>query len=77
MTKKKKLRLTKEEEFQMMKMILDKFALLGVILLALGVAFLGIGIDVNVGFFVLGIGIVVMLIFAWILIKEIHMLEHK
>ncbi|MGM5481213.1 MAG: hypothetical protein ACQESE_02260 [Nanobdellota archaeon] len=77
MVKKKKLRLTKDEEFQMMKMILDKFALLGVILLALGVALLAVGIDVTVGFFVLGIGIVVMLIFSWILVKEIHMLEHK
>ncbi|MFP4118995.1 MAG: hypothetical protein ACLFTH_02985 [Candidatus Woesearchaeota archaeon] len=77
MVKKKKLRLTKDEEFQMMKMILDKFALLGVILLSLGIALLAIGTDITIGFGVLGIGVVVMLIFAWILAKEIHMLEHK
>ncbi|MFW5865963.1 MAG: hypothetical protein ACOCU6_02615 [Nanoarchaeota archaeon] len=77
MATKKKLRLTKDEEFQMMRMILDKFALLGVLLLTLGVALLAIGESVPVGFTVLGIGIIVMLIFAWLLLKEIHMLKHK
>ncbi|MFW6378452.1 MAG: hypothetical protein ACOCZV_00350 [Nanoarchaeota archaeon] len=77
MATKKKLRLTKDEEFQMMRMILDKFALLGVLLLTLGVALLAIGESIAVGFTVLGIGIIVMLIFAWLLLKEIHMLKHK
>ena len=72
-----KLRLTKDQEFQMMKMILDKFALLGVLLMALGIALIAMSANMSLGFSVLGIGIVVLLIFVWVLVKEVHLLEHK
>lgn len=77
MARKQKLRLTKDEEFQMMKMILDKFALLGVLLLTLGIGLLAVGQSVVVGFSVLVIGIIVLLVFAWVLLNEVHMLKHK
>ncbi|MGM5480540.1 MAG: hypothetical protein ACQESC_03710 [Nanobdellota archaeon] len=73
----KKIRLTKDEEFQMMKMIMDKFALLGVLLTALGIALLAIGAEMIVGYFVMTIGLIILLVFAWILIKEVHILKRK
>jgi len=64
-----KKRLTQSEEFDVMKLVLDKF-------LWLGVVFMGIGLykiitDLNYsGFYEIVIGAVVMIVFALIIIRE-------
>ncbi len=64
-----KRRLTHTEEFDIMKLVLDKF-------LWLGTAFIGWGLyksiaeSFNEGVWFIGAGAIIMLIFAWIIISE-------
>lgn len=75
MVKKIKRMLTKSEEFEIMKVVLDKFLLLGI-----AIMFLGIYLIVNTtktlffSFSVFSVGAIVMLLFAWIIVKEFEML---
>jgi hypothetical protein len=66
---KQKKKLTRDEEFKIMKMVLDKF-------LWLGTAFIGIGAydmitnQLGVGAWFLGVGIVLMLLFMVITVQS-------
>lgn len=74
---KKKRHLTKAEEFDIMKIVLDKFLLLGVFIMALGMYLIVMGMDnFAFGFAVLGTGAIVMIIFAMILVREYNFLEN-
>ena len=78
MAKKMKRHMTHEEEFEIMKLVLDKFLWLGVIFLAFGFYKL---ITMNDSFLhgvsVLIAGIVILVIFMLILVKEYNFLERK
>ena len=69
-----KRRLTHEEEFSIMKLVLDKF-------LWLGTAFVGIGLYTSIvntfreGLWFIIAGAIIMLVFAWIIISEFEQLR--
>jgi len=74
---KQKKHLTKQEEFEIMKIVLDKFLLLGVFIMALGLYLIVTAMENFVmGFTVLGLGAVLLIIFAMILIKEYNFIEN-
>ena len=73
---KQKRHLTKSEEFDIMKIVLDKFLLLGVIIIAMGLYMIVSAASISYGFIVLATGAVIMIIFAMILVKEYNFLEH-
>lgn len=75
MTKQKR-HLTKAEEFDIMKLVLDKFLLLGVLILAMGLYLIVSAASIAYGFVVLATGAFVMIIFAMILVKEYNFLEN-
>lgn len=64
-----KRRLSQSEEFEIMKLVLDKVLWLGFIIMGYGlyVAFKG---DINNGAYYLIAGAVVLIIFAWFVVKE-------
>jgi len=78
MTKKpisgKKRILTHSEEFDIMKLVLDKFLWLGMFLLLIGI-YLSISKTFFDGFWFMTAGALVMLIFAWIITKEFERLR--
>lgn len=72
-----KKHLTKSEEFDIMKIVLDKFLLLSVLIMALGLYLIVTAVgDFAFGFSVLGVGAIIMIIFAMILVKEFNFLQH-
>ena len=74
----KKKHLTKQEEFEIMKIVLDKFLLMGVIIMGIGL-YLIVDAAANFafGFAVLGVGAILLIIFAMILVKEYNFLENR
>jgi hypothetical protein len=64
-----KRRLSSNEEFEVMKLVLDKVLWLGFIIMGYGfyIAFKG---DLQQSVYYLGAGAVVLIIFAYILVKE-------
>ena len=72
-----KRHLTHTQEFDIMKIVLDKFLLLGVIIMAIGIYLIvGTTQDIAASFAVLGVGMFVMMIFATILVREYHFLKN-
>ena len=73
---KQKRHLTKSEEFDIMKIVLDKFLLLGVFIMALGIYMIVTAVETfTMGFTVLGVGAVILIIFAMILVREYNFME--
>ena len=72
--KNKKRILTHNEEFEVMKLVLDKFLWIGTILLLIGIYFTIVK-SFNSGFWFILSGAVVMLVFAWILFREFEKLR--
>lgn len=71
-----KKHLTKSEEFEIMKVVLDKFLLLGVFIMALGLYLIVTSADsFAFGFTVLGVGAIIMIIFAMILVREFNFIQ--
>ncbi len=64
-----KRRLSQTEEFEIMKLVLDKVLWLGFIIMGWGlyISFTG---DINNGLYYLIAGAVLLIIFAWFLVKE-------
>ncbi len=71
---KKKRRLTEHEEFEIMKLVLDKFLWVGIGLSVYGL-YLLITQTENIGFYFLGAGVVLMLLFTWIIVREFEQLR--
>ena len=70
--RKYKRRLTEQEEFTILKLVLDKFLWLGTILLALGIYNLTMGYKSAILF---TFGFTILLLFAWILKTEFEQLR--
>jgi|GEM_PF-332227 len=64
-----KRRLASHEEFEIMKLVLDKFLWVGTGLLAIGL-YIIISKGLQEGFWFILSGAAVMLVFSWIIIKE-------
>ena len=69
--------ITKQEEFEIMKLVLDKFLWLGVFIMAYGFYML-VSLDQTMwyGLAVLSAGALILLIFIWILMKEFNYLKN-
>ena len=65
--------LTRQEEFDILKLVLDKFLWLGVIVMAYGFYRI-VSLQENFwyGLTILGVGAVLLLLFVWVLMKEYH-----
>ena len=64
-----KKRLTQTEEFEIMKLVLDKFLWLGVIIMGYGL-YVSFTKAVSTGIWYIIAGAVVLLLFAWFIVKE-------
>lgn len=69
--------ITKQEEFEILKLVLDKFLLLGVIIMAFGFyQLINAAESLWYGFAILGTGALLLLLFVWILMKEYNYVKH-
>ncbi|MDD3175208.1 MAG: hypothetical protein PHU51_01915 [Candidatus Nanoarchaeia archaeon] len=71
---KAKKQLTRAEEFDIMKIVLDKFLLLATFIIALGFYLIIATEEYSLGFSVMASGAIVMIIFAMMLVKEYQFL---
>jgi len=69
MAKKFKRRLSEKEEFDIMKLVLDKFLWVGAAFMGWGL-YKSISVAFTEGFWFIVTGAFIMLIFAWVIIKE-------
>ena len=69
-----KKRLTQSEEFQVMKLVLDKFLWIGFGIQAYGL-FLMLTKSINEGLYFFVAGIVVLFLFLWIIVKEYEVMK--
>ena len=74
MAKNMKRRLSSSEEFEIMKMVLDKFLWLGVIVMGYGF-YLSIAKSVADGVYYLIGGALLLIIFAWFVVREFEQLR--
>jgi hypothetical protein len=69
-----KRRLTHSEEFDIMKLVLDKFLWLGTIFIGWGL-YKSIADTFRDGVWFIGAGAIIMLVFAWIIVSEFEQLR--
>ena len=69
-----KRHLTQGEEFEIMKLVLDKFLWLGTGLLGVGL-YLAIAAELNDGLWFILAGTLVMVVFAWFIVREFERLR--
>ncbi len=69
MAKTLKRRLTEHEEFEIMKLVLDKFLWLGMLIMGYGL-YLTLTKTIGTGIWYIIAGAVVLLLFAWFIVKE-------
>jgi hypothetical protein len=69
-----KRRLASHEEFEIMKLVLDKFLWIGTILMGWGL-YQSLAADFKEGIWYIVAGAFVMLAFAWIIVKEFEQIR--
>jgi len=69
-----KRRLTEREEFEVLKMVLDKFLWLGMIILGYGL-YVSITGTFKTGIWYIVAGAIVLVLFAWFIIKEFEFIR--
>jgi hypothetical protein len=69
-----KRRLAGHEEFEIMKLVLDKFLWIGTALMGWGL-YRSLAVDYTDGIWYIVAGAVIMLAFAWIIIKEFEQIR--
>jgi hypothetical protein len=69
--------ITKQEEFEIMKLVLDKFLWLGVIIMSYGFYRI-VSLEENFwyGLSVLAAGALILMLFMWILVKEYNYVKN-
>lgn len=76
MAKKTKRHLTKEEEFDILKLVLDKFLWIGVLIMGFGFYRLVVTVEsIWHNLAILFAGVIIMLLFTWILIREYNFMK--
>jgi hypothetical protein len=69
--------ITKQEEFEILKLVLDKFLLLGVLIMAYGFyRIVALNENLWYGFSVLAVGALLLLLLMWILMKEYNYVKN-
>ncbi len=69
--------ITKQEEFEILKLVLDKFLWMGVLIMAYGFyRIVSVSENFWYGFAILLGGAAVLLLFLWVLIKEYNYVKH-
>ncbi len=71
-----KRRLTQSEEFEILKLVLDKFLWLGFIIMAVGL-FTIFHRDFSEGVVWIVVGAIILLLFMWIIVKEYEIIEFR
>ena len=71
-----KKRMTEQQEFEIMKLVLDKFLWIGIILMFIGIYFMFTK-TLTDGIYFMITGIVIMILFAWIIVKEFEIIEKR
>ena len=69
-----KRRLSEQQEFEIMKMVLDKFLWLGFGIMAYGL-YLMYNVTIPVGLVWMIAGAIVLLLFTWIIVKEYEVIK--
>ena len=69
-----KRKLTEREEFDIMKLVLDKFLWLGIVILGYGL-FVSITQTFQTGIWFIVAGAVVLVLFAWFIVKEFEFIR--
>lgn len=69
-----KRKLTEREEFEIMKLVLDKFLWVGIIILGYGL-FVSLTSSVNTGMWYIIAGAAVLVLFAWFVIREFEFIR--
>ena len=73
---KTKKHLTKDEEFQILKLVLDKFLWVGVFIMGFGFYRLVMAVEnMWLNLLTLFAGVIIMLLFTWILIREYNFMK--
>ena len=70
-----KKRLTQAEEFQIMKLVLDKFLWLGFAIMGYGLYLISAGTSIMQSFVTILVGVIVLVMFMLILIKEYEIVK--
>ena len=65
-----KKKLGDREEFELLKIVIDKFLLVAVLLILMGIAFLGLGIDLRIDLTIFFGGIVILVLFIVIILAH-------
>ena len=71
-----KKRMTEQQEFEIMKLVLDKFLWIGIILMGIGIYFMFTK-TISEGIYFMITGVVVMVLFAWIIVKEFEIIKGR
>lgn len=71
---KKKRKLTREEEFDILKLVLDKFLWVGVFILLYGFYYV-VESSLQFGLWIVGAGALILVLFSGILIKEYEIVD--
>jgi len=69
-----KRKLTDREEFEIMKLVLDKFLWIGMVILGYGL-YVSITSNFNAGIWYIVAGAVVLILFAWFIIREFEFIR--
>lgn len=69
-----KRRLAGHEEFEIMKLVLDKFLWLGTALMGWGL-YRSLAVSFQDGIWYIATGALIMLVFAWVIIKEFEQIR--
>ena len=75
MVKKQKKRLTQAEEFQIMKLVLDKFLWLGFGIMGFGLFRIFAGANLMQSFITILTGVIILVLFMGILIREYEIVK--
>ncbi len=68
--------MTKDQEFDIMKLVFDKFLWVGTFIMGYGFyKMINMTIDFWYGFALIVAGAIVMFLFMWLLVKEYHFME--
>ena len=70
-----KKRLTEQQEFEIMKMVLDKFLWLGFGIMAYGLYVIFTNPVIQVGLSWIVAGAIILLIFTWVIVKEYEIVK--
>jgi len=70
-----KKKLSIKEEFEVLKVVMDKFMLLGTLLVAIGFTLLIVGNSINGAWLILGSGLIIYILFLILLIKEYEIIK--